>query len=877
MRNIFFEMMKTSKILFEKFNIDAKPGHKVECPYCHHKTFSIKRDDTIGKCFHPQCGRFITPQYTKENNIYSVFKEIYYDFHLALLMQKDQDKFNAYSYLVKERLIHPQVVEDSMLGVVPEVYDINAKFEHLIKEAESNKVKETELIKTQKIKNTRKKCLLKQNEGQEKNLEVIIDIKDKLMKCLMGTEGWLCFFYTNKFHNIVAIRFRKPYTKENILYFKPFKNISGLFGHELFSPYEQEYLNSLNDKLIVVEGEFNQLQLQSLLIRVAENEGKNPSYIFACAVGCVNNTDFNTIQNISKSPIICYDNDENGAGFSLIKNAKEHMHLNAFTTPGKDSDLDSYIRSFGSDDISAWKAFGDIVGKRQYYPLDFETVAERIYGIRLNKHEKSEESLKEFEINSEVSTVIIQDLNERGQFYNNSIQPYVFLKSEKKLIEICNDNIQCQILLSNYGLNSTETIYKYVIKELTVEAFKNGKKTEIYRLSYFNSENYNLYLFNFDNQIYRISPDSIGLVDNGTDGILFISDNSIQPFEICKIDDKVSLLAEIIIDKINFTNDFLNPEEKKIIIALWLYSLFFEKIMPTKPILAFIGEKGSGKSITLRKIGMLLFGQKFNVTPLSEESKDFDAAVANSSFVALDNADTHCPWLNDKLAIAATGGSLKLRQLYTTNNLIEIPVHCFIGITSRTPSFKRDDVAERLIIMNVEAYPEKKPEKALLDEVINNRNQIMSEVVYGLQEIVRALREKKEVNYSGKFRMADFADFAIKVAHIAGIENKVEEIFEKLSNEQSNFLFQDNPVFELLCEWAKENSDKEVTNTELCKELSILAEKKKINIPYKDNTKSFAQYMRNIRSNLSGFFEITGRKVGGNKTVYKYKLKNEKL
>ena len=50
-----------STILAESHGITAQPGAKGECPFCHHKTFSIKRDDLLGKCFHPACGRFITP------------------------------------------------------------------------------------------------------------------------------------------------------------------------------------------------------------------------------------------------------------------------------------------------------------------------------------------------------------------------------------------------------------------------------------------------------------------------------------------------------------------------------------------------------------------------------------------------------------------------------------------------------------------------------------------------------------------------------------------------------------------------------------------------------------------------------------------------
>jgi hypothetical protein len=70
--------------------------------------------------------------------------------------------------------------------------------------------------------------------------------------------------------------------------------------------------------------------------------------------------------------------------------------------------------------------------------------------------------------------------------------------------------------------------------------------------------------------------------------------------------------------------------------------------------------------------------------------------------VAFDNADATFKWLDDKLAIAATRGSVQKRELYTTNKLIDFPIHAFVGITSRTPQYRRDDVADRFLIMKIE-------------------------------------------------------------------------------------------------------------------------------------------------------------------------------
>jgi hypothetical protein len=72
-----------SAILSEMHGIANQPGSKIECPFCHHQTFSIKCDDLLGKCFHPACGYFITPNRRdgqSRHSLASVLESIYHDF-----------------------------------------------------------------------------------------------------------------------------------------------------------------------------------------------------------------------------------------------------------------------------------------------------------------------------------------------------------------------------------------------------------------------------------------------------------------------------------------------------------------------------------------------------------------------------------------------------------------------------------------------------------------------------------------------------------------------------------------------------------------------------------------------------------------------------
>jgi len=860
-----------SAILAETHGITAQPGAKVECPFCRHKTFSIKRDDLLGKCFHPACGRFITPNQQNgqsPHSLASVLEAIYHDFHQELLSLKDAPYQNAYNYLVTERQIHPRVVADSMLGAVPSGgYDLEAKFTPLIEEVEA-------AMKAREQAQTGKRGRPKKAKGltPEDRLQFILEAMEKLRTCILGRPGWLAFFYTDAQHRLVAIRFRKPYSKQ-FVYFKPYTTVAGLFGHSLFSPYTSGELQALNDLLIVTEGEFNQLQLQSLVARRAEAAGKEPGYLSACAVGGVTNADYPAIRQIVRSPIICYDHDTSRAGFALVEKARERMSVTAFTTPKPNTDLDDFIRSFRDDDHAAWGAVKALIAERRPYPRYYTALAEEIFGTR--QYQGVEDTRREFEINAQVADIVRADLHDRGRFYHDGARAYFFFDAEKQLMPIDPDETQCTLMLARYGINRAESIYRYLLEALYVEAFEHGTRTEVYRLASYNPATFTVYVFNHQNQIYRIAPDAIDVVDNGTDGVLFLSNARAQPFIVQEPDVACSWFDRVIVSMINFAADQLTPDERCLMFTLWFLSLFFESLMRTKPILAFIGPKGSGKSITNRKVGMLLFGEAFDVMPLTEDSKDFDAAVTNSAFVAIDNADTKCDWLNDRLAIVATGGSIKKRELYTTNKMVEIPTHCFLAITSRTPQFRRDDVADRLLIMKVQRFDAFTSEKALLAELLQHRQQIMSEVVYHLQEVVRALRAGQGTDDSGAFRMADFADFAMKVARYAGVEDQVKVIFTKLTYEQSAFTLEGNSIFELLSAWAPQNAGREVTNADLCKELAELARKEGTIFSYEGKTRAFAQVMSHVRSNLEEFFIITERSAGGRKTFFTFTPRQE--
>jgi hypothetical protein len=228
-----------------------------------------------------------------------------------------------------------------MLGIVPSGYAVASKFEDVISQLEKAKTSSAATTDTEK------------NEGR---LKWVTEARQSLIDRFHSCSGWLIFFYTSSAHGIVSMRFRESYTRR-FNSFKPGKQ-GGVFGRELFTPYQSKELKSLNDMALILEGEFNVLQLQSLATRL------DLGYVNAFACGSVNTADFDTIKRVAAKPVICYDHDENGAGRALVDLAKQHMTVLTCTTPAVDSDLDSFIREF-KDDVDAWRAVQKIVASRE--------------------------------------------------------------------------------------------------------------------------------------------------------------------------------------------------------------------------------------------------------------------------------------------------------------------------------------------------------------------------------------------------------------------------------------------------------------------------------------------------------------------------------
>ena len=483
---------------------------------------------------------------------------------------------------------------------------------------------------------------------------------------------------------------------------------------------------------------------------------------------------------------------------------------------------------------------------------NYQYLKNRINEIRDDK------GLVDHQVKQSVSRLVLDDFLAHGQFYCTVEQHCYWFDSVEKRLYLLNQSV-APLVSDRYGINMTESLFDYLIAEFQAEALLRGQVSEIQRFSYYHKQSGNLYVYNNDDKLYRLDGQSVELVDNGTDGVIFISDPLHQPFDYQAGAD-ANLVNQLIVDPINFAGSEwtrMTADEQRVLFSVWLFSLFFESILPTKPIQFFLGEKGSGKSSCQRMVGRWLFGPKFDVTPVLTNKEDaFVTAVVNEYFVAFDNVDSSIPWLPDRLASVSTGQRILLRKYYTA---AEQEVHypkCFLSINARTPNFKRDDVADRMLIFSLDRVKDFMPESRLMDQIDNNRHLLWSSFIDSLNLVVSHLKQDQEV-LTSFFRMADYATLGWKVCKALTGEGQVfVDMLQKMDAEQKEFLMADDPFTEILEMWVDRNQTfGPASSTQLMGEMKQLADEMGVTLGFRSAV-AFGRHLKNSLTSLRRRFEI---------------------
>ena len=282
-----------------------------------------------------------------------------------------------------------------------------------------------------------------------------------------------------------------------------------------------------------------------------------------------------------------------------------------------------------------------------------------------------------------------------------------------------------------------------------------------------------IYISSGDTEMARIDRHGVKMVQNGTDGVVFLRGNTLAPW---KIEDGDGL-DPFVVSPV-FRDASWVEKSGVMNVRIWTLNLF--ACHKTKPILLVTGKAQSGKTRLARAIKEIIGVRKNGVDdsdPLDVEDGDkgreaFWVAIHGGKLEIFDNLDTKIKWVANTFQAAATGGSLKRRALYKDESEIVMRSNASIIITSNNPLFSTDGdggMADRMITANLR--PRTFTDEFGVDrDIVDNRSQYMTWIARTLS---KALAEDGVVDKSVNKRHPDFGMFAVRCGRALGCEAEV--------------------------------------------------------------------------------------------------------
>ncbi|MFX0092912.1 MAG: hypothetical protein ACFFBD_14230 [Candidatus Hodarchaeota archaeon] len=484
-----------------------------------------------------------------------------------------------------------------------------------------------------------------------------------------------------------------------------------------------------------------------------------------------------------------------------------------------------------------------------------------------------------------------EDQGAGSGFYNPERKLFYFFdKREKMLMDLESIDFYC-FIRNRYGIQKKE--YDEVRDAIMTRIWSSGERIEAHLCSYFDKKHNILYLSDFNNKIYKLDGENISYVDNGTDGVFFEFNTEYTPyyadldnteipnyfkngFDWNEFNREKSLLCKYLSSRANFYYEEhmkLSIDEQKYLLIIYFFSLFFESAQSEKPIACFVGRKASGKSFIATSIGKILFGERFQSRHCPDNLNDLRTVIGENYFLVFDNLDH---WVKhdvmDTFCVAATGGTIEKRKLYTDHEVVKVRPRVFISITSREAKFKRDDLVSRMILFNTKKIDHPKSKTYLFNSIEEKRNEIFEEILVNLNSIVQLLKSQTDFSPECISRIADFELFGRKIAPGLDTDINFISIIEKMNASKDIFGIEDDQLFYLLNELINNQNYgfKDISAGDLYLKLQREAEILKM----KDFTRkykspvSIGKWLHNHESELSRIFKFEIRIARANQRLY---------
>jgi len=357
-----------------------------------------------------------------------------------------------------------------------------------------------------------------------------------------------------------------------------------------------------------------------------------------------------------------------------------------------------------------------------------------------------------------------------------------------------------------YGIPQAENLGRSVYSHLRNHGCNQAIAIELRRFAAYDKTTLTAYVSAYDGEMWQLDGGQPHRVDNGTDNVFFADDDKATP---CAVEIQPhGILIDRLIDSMNYGPGLggITPEQQRMAMIVWLFSLAFPDLFKNKPLLMVEGTQGSGKSVSLQLIQIALLGETRPMNLGRNDERDFPIMLLRSPLAIFDNTDNYYEWIPDSICSYTTGAGWRKRKLFSDVGEVDIRPQAFIAIASKNPaSFRREDTVDRQIIIRLDRLTAFTPPNVLSEEIKALRPKLLGEYLWYINQIVAELRIYNDAEVMNEtVRMADFAAFARVVGRVMRWQpDTVNELLGAIRAEQEAFTAEDDPLLGLLHDWIK--------------------------------------------------------------------------
>jgi hypothetical protein len=447
-----------------------------------------------------------------------------------------------------------------------------------------------------------------------------------------------------------------------------------------------------------------------------------------------------------------------------------------------------------------------------------------------------------FEKRRMIWEIVKRELWSHGQFMRTRDKSYYFFEEKKRRLHTVCDEELVHYVMRLFRLNSTEPEFQFVVAELEAEADHHGKLVRVRRFAHWVRETNMIYISQFDGNVARISDSGVEIVPNGADGVVFLDNPDDEPWTFAQppatmpIEDAIQELMRYAKD-IHFDEQRCPSDVAQRLLVLWMLSIFFGSGIKARPICTFLGEKGSGKTLSFQRFLQLCFGMEAEVTSVRHDNQDdMQAAVMSNILIVFDNVDNNDEFLNDELAKIATGMKITRRRLYSTLGPQSFRPDCFVGITAQIPHFTRSDVIDRMLLFRVKRRGEDGFEFGVVPTITDtDRSRFFSAVASIAMRVLAGVRDGARPTKS-PYRLADWSTMAFVIGLGMGWPaEEMEAVVSATEWLRSDLQAEEDPLVDLILRWLAESElreGREYKPSELVTEWNAILDKERAKIRY---------------------------------------------